>query len=128
MSAGLLEVETPRNKFQRVLGALEDLVAQEELLLLAGDFSALAELQDRAEPLVEFLAAASSVADESLRGRVSAVIGRRTVSGKKLSQQIDQVRGDLREIQTSRQRLVQVVPAYRQPAEEAVNGQLSARG
>jgi hypothetical protein len=49
-------METPAQRCARIVSALEDLVNQEAAALRAGDFDAVNEIQDRAAPLVEFLA------------------------------------------------------------------------
>jgi hypothetical protein len=121
-------VETPRRQFQRVLLALEDLAAQEELLLRAEDFAAVPPLQARAAPLVDFLVAGANTADESLSTRVAALIGRRARSAELLSRQVDGVRAELSAMRTSRRRIAQVMPAYRQPDVAPSVGQLCARG
>ena len=121
-------METSAGQFQRVLLALEDLATQEELLVNADEFAGLASLQERMAPLVECLASSTDVADPSLRQRVTAVIERRARSEARLIQNLAQVRAELLTIHTSRKTIAQVMPAYRQPTEAAVNGQLYARG
>lgn len=121
-------MEAPRRQFQRVLLALEDLVAQEALLLGAQDFAAVPALQARAAPLVDWLVAEAPAADASLRRQVTELVERRARSAELLSRQIARVREELGAMQTSRQRLAQVMPAYRQPADVPATGQLCARG
>jgi hypothetical protein len=121
-------METARAQFQRVLLALEDLVSQEETLLRTEEFDALPALQSRAAPLVDFLAARAGNADEPLRRSVSALIERRSRSQELLARQLVRIREELLAMQSSRQRIAQVKPAYRQPDSVPVNGLLCAHG
>jgi hypothetical protein len=126
--AGWPDVETPALKFKRVLSALEDLVTQEALLLRAEDFAAVEALQNRTAPLVEFLAANPTAANEALRDRVGTVAARRSENDGELTRQMARVREELSLNQANRGRISQIMPAYRQPAGELLAGQLSARG
>jgi hypothetical protein len=119
-------METPARQLHRVLLALEDLAAQEELLLRSEDYLAVPPLQLRAAPLVECLVVGAGAADGPLRQRISAVIARRARSQQGLVEQLIRVRDELLQIQTSRQRIAQVAPAYCQPA--GVPPQLQVRG
>ena len=49
-------METPEQKCLRLLGALEDLAQAENVALAAGDTEGLVSLQERAAPLVAYLA------------------------------------------------------------------------
>ena len=85
-------------------------------------------LQRRASSLVDFLVAGAKTADAPLRQQVSALIERRSRSGERLAEQLEQVRERLLEIQVGRQRIVQVAPAYRERLDAPTSLQLSARG
>jgi hypothetical protein len=121
-------VETPRQKFLRVLTAFEDLAEQEKWLLRSEDFAEVVALQKRLDPLVNFLVSRAEEADEPLRHRVHALIERRRTNAEALGARITQARAELSEINLSRKRISQVVPAYRQAFADDLNGQLCVRG
>ena len=69
---------SPGQKFNRLLGALDELVAQETATLASRDFEAISEIQQRAAPLVEGLTALGvDAADDIARARVAALLARR---------------------------------------------------
>lgn len=109
----------------RLLGALEDLAAQEALLLRAADFQAVLATQERAAPLVERLAALAGTADAAVRIRVSGVLALRARSLEWLSAEMARVRADLQQMQSSHRRIAQFAPVYGQ-REAAVH--FSAQG
>ena len=121
-------METPDRQFERLLIAIEDLIAQEELLLQAEDFDAVPPLQARAAPIIERLVALAGSVNPQLRQRVTALVARRARSEALLTRQMAQIREELSALQTSRQRIAQMMPVYRQPLGEAAAGQLCARG
>ncbi|MEO7414865.1 MAG: hypothetical protein ABIZ81_16085 [Opitutaceae bacterium] len=121
-------METPDQQFGRVLLALEDLVAQETLLLKTQDLAPLRSLQARIAPLVTFLVDHASAADGPLRQRVSALIAQRGNSEQWLAEQFERVKEELQKIQESRQRVARVAPAYGYRADASAIGHLSARG
>lgn len=120
-------METPVRQLRRVLVALEDLAAQEELLLRAEDYLAVPALQLRMAPLVECLAAGAAAADAPLRQRISALIERRSRNQEGLARQLTRVRDALVQIQTSRQQIARVAPAYRQAVGNSPKSKLSVR-
>lgn len=121
-------METPRRQFQRVLLALEDFVAQEESAIRTEDFDAVTVLQSRAAPLVDFLVTTAAAADLALTTRVAALIARRTRNAEELSRQIARVGQELSAMRACRQRIAQVLPAYRQSEDARPVGQLCAQG
>lgn len=121
-------METPRQKFERILAAFEDLAEQEKWLLRSEDFAEVVALQKRLDPLVTFLVSRAGDADEPLRRRVNALIERRRTNAEALGAQLAAARTELSAINLSRKRISQVMPAYRQAFAEDLSGQLCARG
>ena len=121
-------METPGRQFERLLLALEDLIAQEELMLHAEEFAAVPPLQARAAPIIERLIALAGSVESPLRERVVALVERRGRSEEILTREMNRVREELTAMQTSRQRVAQMMPAYRQPVGDSAAGHFSARG
>ena len=98
----------------RIAGALEDLVAQEALALESRDYTEVSILQDRAAPLVEFLAqnAATHGGDAALRNRIATVQQLRARSSAQLAIQIERARVELLESEHARRQVAKIAPAY----------------
>jgi hypothetical protein len=98
----------------RILTALEDLAAQESAALAHGDFAALLALQDRAEPLVAFLASVDNgaVLRLGLSDRIVALRARREQTRRALGEKIDEARRELQATDATQRRVTQVVPVY----------------
>jgi hypothetical protein len=122
-----MDTATPRCSV-RVLGALEDLVAQEGAALRARDFAAAAEIQVRVEPLVEFLAAPGRLDRQNagLRARVASLRARRQETAEWLAAEIARTRNQLGQTQLSQRRVTQIAPVYGRAA--PVSNHLSAVG
>jgi hypothetical protein len=106
-------METPAQRCHRLIGALDDLAAQEAASLAAGDIEAVLALQKRAAPLVQDLGARGpAVADEGLRSRVAAWLGRRRQIMDCLSTRMEEARRQIGQLDASRRRVAQVGPAY----------------
>ena len=107
----------------RIAGALEDLVAQEALALESRDYTEVSILQDRAAPLVEFLAqnAATHGGDAALRMRIKAVQQRRTGSAALLATEIVRARAELCESGFAQRQVAKIAPAYGRSAVSRVN-------
>ncbi len=97
----------------RILSALEELVGQEVAVLRTGDYSALVEIQSRAEPLVSFLRDhAETGLDDALKARLVTLHAMRKGTVASLHAQMARNRAELRAI-SGRQRVVaQMAPAY----------------
>ena len=121
-------METADRQFERLLLAIEDLIAQEELLLQAEDFDAVPALQSRAAPIIERLVALAGSVDVRLRKRVVDLVERRTRSEELLTRQIARVQDELSAMKTSRQRIAKMMPVYRQSLGEAASGKLHVQG
>lgn len=109
-------METPLQTAVRLLGALDELVAQEARLLRTMDFVEAVEVQERAAPLVERLCAlAPDPAVAGLRPRVTALLERREQNYHFLDIQLTRLQGELRRVNEARGRLNRVAPAYGGP-------------
>jgi len=119
----------PVATFGRLLGALEDLVAQEAALLAGEDYAGMRKAQDRAEPLVAELARlGAAVATPAIRPRLDALLARRRQNLERLTSRIGQVRDALRDAQARQRRIAQVVPAYVGQITIGSQRKLSAQG
>ncbi len=103
---------TPAETWVRLIGALEDLAAQEALLLRGADFTAVLATQARAAPLVERLVALAGTADAAARARLSAVQALRSRSLEWLGAELARGREELQAMQVSRRRIAQIAPVY----------------
>ncbi len=107
-------METPHQRCVRIAGALEDLVAQEAAALGSRDYIEMSVLQDRAAPLVEFLAqnATAHAGDAVLRNRIAAVQQLRACSSAQLAIEIELARVELRESEHAQRQVAKIAPAY----------------
>ena len=97
----------------RLLTALEELTAQESILLRTLDFVDAVAIQERAAPLVDQLAALAVYPEVAeLRPRVNGMIERRQQSRHFLDAQLGRLQSELRRIDEARSRLCRVAPAY----------------
>ena len=96
----------------RLADALEDLVHQEAVLLRAGDYPAVAAVQERCAPVVAGLAALAAENDARLIARVQSILALRASSLRELSGDLARVRCELAEIQSTSHRVAKVGPAY----------------
>lgn len=97
----------------RLLLALEDLADREAAALHTRDFAAAIELQDRAAPLIEHLAAhGPAVVDTTFRRRVGDFLRRRAETAEWLSGQIAQARDELHRTRTGQRQVAQIAPVY----------------
>ncbi len=107
-------METTAQTCVRLLEALDDLSAQEAAALREGDFAAVAEIQARSAPLVEYLGDhGPAVADQVFLARIRALLLRRQASADRLAAQIEQTREELRQTRASEQRAARIAPVYR---------------
>lgn len=106
-------METPLQTAARLLTALEDLTAQESVLLRTLDFVDAVAIQERAAPLVDQLSALAIHPEvASLRPKVEGLVERRLKSRHFLDAQLGQLQAELRRIDEARTRLSRVAPAY----------------
>lgn len=113
----------------RMVTALADLADQENAALQAGDYAAVAAIQGRCAPLLEFLSAhAEAMRDQAdLVGELRRIRALRNASSSQLENRLESARAELGGLQSSRLRLNQIAPAYGHAA-EAPRRQLSAVG
>lgn len=106
-------METPVQTCGRLLASLEDLIACEAIAVREGDFATVGEIQRRAAPLIEHLAAqGSSVLDVSLRARVGNFLRLRTETVDRLAAQIAQTRVELDRTQANQRQVGRIAPVY----------------
>lgn len=106
-------MEAPRQRFSRLLGALDELVTQEAATLAQRDFVAIADIQRRADPLVSALAELGpQVADDLARARVAGLLARRQHTIDLLETQLATAREELQALQTVSGRVAQITPVY----------------
>lgn len=106
-------MESPGQTFDRLLKALDDLVAEEAAMIQAADHGAVAEIQQRAEPVITALAAlAPAVADAGAQARVGALLERRQRNIDLLGTQLAEARGELDSLQQSERRAARIAPIY----------------
>lgn len=121
-------METAAQICTRLLGALEDMADGEAASLRHQDFAALAEIQDRSAPLIEYLALhGPAVADHALRARVWEYLRRRAQTGERLELQLAEARTEVRRTQDGQRRVARIAPVYGSSA-VPLPGQLLAVG
>ena len=101
--------------FMRLLTALEDLIAQEEVLLLAADYPGVLATRERAAPLVGRLASRAVHADAAMRTRIAAIVTRRAQGMELLAVEIERTRVELSEMKASQHRAARIAPVYGSP-------------
>jgi hypothetical protein len=105
--------QSPRQKFHRLVGALDELVAQETATLADRDFATVSEIQERAAPIVAGLAALGpDVADELARARVAGLLARRQHNIDFIEAQLATARDELQALQESTRRVASIAPVY----------------
>ncbi len=115
--------QSPRERFHRLLGALDELVSQEASNVAEGDFEAVAAVQRRAAPVVDEIAAlAPEVNNEIARARVAALLARRQHNIDLIETQLETARSELLAVQESMSRLGRIAPAYGRAEREARGG------
>ncbi len=107
-------MESPGQRCSRIASALEDLSAQEAAALAASEYGTAVVLQERAEPLVEYLTshAEDLAGDARLAAQVARIHALRGRSEALLSAEIERTRAELREAGAACCRLARVAPAY----------------
>ncbi len=109
-------METPLQAATRLLSALEELAAQETLLIRTMDFVEAVAVQERSAPLVEKLCALAATPEvRTLRPRVDALLDRSGQNHHFLDTQLARLQGELARVNEARGRLRRVAPAYGTP-------------
>jgi len=111
-------METPVQRCERIVAALEDLAAQEAAGVAQNDFAAVQALHERTAPLVEYLAAAGSelLGAPGLRRRLIAVYELRHRSGEALAAAMARVRLEMAQAEATQRRVARIMPVYGQHA------------
>ena len=109
-------METGVQRCSRLVAALEDLAQEESTALAHRDFSAVLTLQERAGPLISFLAAATETDRAELIDRLEALHSRRERTHRALTAELEGTRRALQETSVAQNRVAQVAPAYGRPS------------
>lgn len=106
-------METPRQTCVRLMGALEDLGAQESVCLGTKDFDALFAVQERADPLIKYLGEhrADALA-AGIEPRVEAWLALRQENARRLATEITAAKAQIDQLDANRRRLTRMAPAY----------------
>jgi hypothetical protein len=106
-------MEAPRQTFDRLVEALDELVTREAATLAEHDYQTVNEIQRRADPVVEALASLGGlVSDAVARARVAGLLARRQHSIDFLETQLATARAELMAVQASTLRVAQIAPVY----------------
>lgn len=99
---------------RRLLGTLEELAGEEQVLLRSLDLAEALQLAEQAEPLVEKLCEMLETAPEiaTLRPKVEALVARRRANAALLDEHLEKLQGELRRIDQARRRVTRVAPVY----------------
>ncbi len=102
-----------KQKFDRLLSALDDLVTQEAMTVKAGDYAAVGDIQRRADPLVSMIATLGPEVDDAMaRARVAALLARRQHNIDFIEAQLATARDELEAVQESIRRMAKMAPVY----------------
>lgn len=119
-------METPFATATRLLGALEELVTRETILIRTMDFVEAVQVREQAQPLVEKLCAlAQEPAVQTLRPRIEALLERGGQNYHFLDGQLARLQEELNRVGEARGRLRHLAPAYKtgrtSPGESRLN-------
>ena len=122
-------MDASQQRFNRLVGALEELVTHEAATIAEHNFEAVGEIQRRTQPLVEAIASmGDQVADSVARARVAGLLARRQHSIDFLESQLETARSELMAVQESTVRAAKIAPIYGRPASSSRESQFRARG
>jgi predicted component of type VI protein secretion system len=120
-------MEAPRQRFNRLVGALEDLVTREAATLAEHDYEKVQEIQNSTAPLVAAIAGlGQDIRDDVARARVAGLLARRQHSIDVLESQLATARDELMAVQGSALRVAQIAPVYGRPTTHSRHSQFSA--
>lgn len=106
-------MESPGQKFDRLLKALDELVREEAALIAAANYPAIQEVQQRAEPLIEALTKlAPKMRASTVRARVDSLLKRRQQNIDLLESRLTVVKTELTALQKSTQQVARIAPVY----------------
>ncbi|MEO7597403.1 MAG: hypothetical protein ABIV50_00610 [Opitutus sp.] len=122
-------MEAPRQKFNRLVSALDDLVTREAATLAEKDYAAVAEIQRSAEPVVAAITDMGSVISDAVaRARVAGLLARRQHSLDFIESQLETARSELMAVQESSVRVAKIAPVYGRAPTTALSVHLKAEG
>jgi type VI protein secretion system component VasF len=122
-------MESDGQKFDRLLTALEVLFEEEAVMIGASDYSAAAEVQKRANPLVDALAnLAPRIKSTAARTRLDSLLQRRQESLGALESKVAAARTELEALQQSSQRVARIAPVYGRASHSIEPGRFRASG
>ncbi|ACB73730.1 hypothetical protein [Opitutus terrae] len=122
-------MESSTEKFDRLLKALDELVAEEAALIRAADYAAIGGVQKRAEPVLAALTAlAPENASVEARKRVGILLERREQNIETLRTRAVVAREELDSLQGSARRAARIAPVYGQAAGKSGPQRLRAAG
>lgn len=122
-------MESPTQKFSRLLTALDELVAEESALITAADYPAIDGVQQRAgEVLAALSALPPESASEQARRRVGILLERREQNIQSLQSKLAAARQELDALQSSARRAARVAPVYGQSGRRSEPQQLHKSG
>jgi hypothetical protein len=111
-------MQTPGNTCQRLVAALEILVAEEQCLVRSGEMQEIRAVQDRAESIINCLVelrrdpAVAPQDTEPLLPRLAGLQARRASSIEMMGSRLAEMRATLAALDSARSRLGQLRSAY----------------
>jgi len=106
-------METPKQRFVRLVAALADLADQEGASVRIRDYATVVSLQARAGVIVaELMSVATDLADPPTRERLAAIVKLRQATARTIQQQLDVTKEQLTALQQSLRTVAKVAPVY----------------
>jgi len=96
----------------RLVVALEALLAEEATVWASSDFDRLGEIQARSAAVVERLAGYADMAGDRHRARIALAVETRAATVGRMTRQVERVRAELTDLQSCERRFARVGPAY----------------
>ena len=122
-------METPRETFDRLLGALEELAACESIQVAAGDQAGMLETQQRAARVVEHLAGLGlDPADDPARDRLAALLRTREITCRAISNRMEEIGVEMARVRLDLRRLIVVGSFYQAGGNRPAGRQLAVVG
>jgi len=122
-------MEAPREKFNRLVSALDELVTREAATLAEHDYEKVIEIQRSSAPVVDAIAGLGrEISDDVARARVAGLLARRQHSIDVLETQLATARAELMAVQESTLRVAQIAPVYGRPSSRSRSSHFNAAG
>lgn len=125
-------MESAAQSIQRLVTAVETLVAEEEVLFRAGEFQEAGVTQEKLQPLIDRIGELARTPaligrlDAALRKRAGEILLRRQQSAEFLAVRLAEVRAQLHLISEAQHRTLRLKPVYGRPGGEPSVGALVA--